>query len=202
MVNLILVRHTESEWNKKGLWTGLTDISLSQKGFEDAKKVSILLKNFSINVAYTSPLLRAKQTLDVIKQNLGLTNLPIIEDKALNERDYGIYTGKNKWEIEKSVGEEMFLKIRRSFDYEIPNGESLRDVCNRVVPYYQNEILPRLKSGKNILIVAHGNSLRALVKYLENISDEDIEKLEIATGEIYVYSINEQGDVASKEIKQ
>ncbi len=202
MANLILVRHGESEWNKKGLWTGLTDISLSEKGKKESRVAGEKIKGFSIDLAFTSVLIRAKQTLDEIKNILNLPNLQTIENKALNERDYGIYTGKNKWEIQKEVGEEKFKQLRRGWDSPIPKGESLKDVYNRVVPYYQNEIFPKLKESKNILIVAHGNSLRALVKYLENLSDNEVENLEIATGEVYIYSLNEQGSILSKEIKQ
>lgn len=200
MVNLILVRHSESEWNRKGLWTGLTDIGLSKEGKEKARLAGEKLKGFSIDLAFTSVLIRAKQTLDEIKGILGL-DVPTFEDKALNERDYGIYTGKNKWEIKKEVGEEQFQEIRRGWDIPIKNGESLKDVYERTIPYYQTEILPKLKEGKNVIVVAHGNSLRALVKYLENISDEDVQKLEIATGQIYIYSLNDQGTITSKEIR-
>ncbi len=202
MANLILVRHGESLWNGKGLWTGLTDISLDENGRKQARLSGESIKklNIKIDAAYTSVLKRSKETFDEIKNVLSLDPLTAIETPALNERDYGVYTAKNKWEIQKDVGEETFLKIRRSFDYEIPNGESLRDVYNRVVPYYESEILPKLKREQNILIVAHGNSLRALVKYLENISDEDIAKLEIPTGEVYIYYFDDQGSIASKKI--
>lgn len=200
MANLILVRHGESEWNAKGLWTGLTDIGLSEKGKEESRLAGEKLKGLSIDIAYTSPLLRAKQTLDEIRSVLGI-DVPTFRDKALNERDYGIYTEKNKWEIQKEVGEEKFKQLRRGWDSPISKGETLKDVYSRVVPYYQAEILPKLKSGENILIVAHGNSLRALVKYLENLSDTDVENLEIATGEIYIYSLNDQDAILSKEIR-
>lgn len=201
MAYLILVRHGESVWNAKGVWTGLTDIPLSEKGKQESRLAAKALKDFKLDIAYTSPLKRAKQTLDEIKSVLGLSSLPTFENKALNERDYGELTGKNKWEIEKEVGEEMFLKIRRGWDVPIKGGETLKDVYNRVVPYYQSEILPKLKKGINVLIVAHGNSLRALVKYLENISDKAVENLEIATGEIYIYKINKKGRITSKKIK-
>lgn len=200
MAKLILVRHGESEWNKKGLWTGLSDIVLSEKGKEEARTAGEKLQDFPIDIAYTSVLLRAKQTLNLIKSVLNLQNLSVVENAALNERDYGIFTGKNKWEIEKEVGEEQFHKIRRGWDVPIENGESLKDVYDRTVPYYQSEILTKLKEGKNILISAHGNSLRALVKYLEDISDTDVENLEIATGEIYVYEINNEGKITSRQI--
>lgn len=200
MANLILVRHGESQWNQKGLWTGLTDIGLSEKGKEEARLAGEKIKGFPIDFAYISVLLRAKQTFDEIKSVLGV-DVPTFENKALNERNYGIYTGKNKWEIQKEVGKEQFKKLRRGWDSPIPEGETLKDVYNRVVPYYESEILPKLKEGKNILISAHGNSLRALVKYLENLSDNDVENLEIPTGEVYVYSFSKEGSILSKEIK-
>lgn len=200
MSYLILVRHGESLWNAKGVWTGLTDIALSEKGKEEARLAGNALKNSKIDLAYTSSLIRAKQTLDEIKTILNL-NLPTFENTALNERDYGIFTGKNKWEIQKEVGVEQFKKIRRGWDVPIKDGESLKDVYNRAVPYYTAEILPKLKDGKNVLIVAHGNSLRVLVKYLENMSNKDVENLEIPTGEIYIYSVDDQGAILSKEIQ-
>ena len=199
MAYLILVRHGESEWNEKGLWTGLTDIGLTEKGKEEAKLAGEKLKVLPIDIAFTSVLIRAKQTLDEIKSVLGI-DVPTFEDKALNERNYGIYTGKNKWEIQKEVGEEQFQKIRRGWDVPIQNGESLKDVYNRVIPYYQSEILPKLKDGKNILIVAHGNSLRALTKYLENISDKNISKLEIEIGEVNVFEIDNNENIITKKI--
>ena len=199
MAKLILVRHGESEWNEKGLWTGLTDIGLTEKGKEEGKSAGEKLKGFTIDFAFTSVLRRSKQTLDEIKGVLGI-DVPTFENQALNERDYGIYTGKNKWEIKKEIGDEQFHKIRRGWDVPIENGESLKDVYNRVVPYYESEILPKLKNGKNILISAHGNSLRALVKYLENLSDSAVENVDIPTGEIYLYSIGDNGAYSSKKI--
>ena len=201
MATLILLRHGESQWNKKGIWTGLRDIPLSEKGIKESKTAASSLANLKIDIGYTSSLKRSRQTLNIIKKNLNIPNLPAVENKALNERDYGELTGKNKWEIKKQFGDERFLQIRRSWDVPIPKGETLKDVYGRVVPYYQQEILPRLKESKTVLIVAHGNSLRALVKYLENISDNDIQTLEIATGEIYIYKINKEGKIISKEAR-
>ena len=204
MAYLILVRHGESVWNKQDLWTGLTDVSLSEKGKEESQKAGELIKSdligFKIDEAYSSPLKRSTETFDEIVRVLGY-QVPLTVNKALNERDYGQLTGKNKWELKKEYGEEKFQKIRRAWDYEIPGGETLKDVYNRVVPYYENEILPKLKNGKNILIVAHGNSLRSLVKFLENISDENIASLEIPTGGVYIYQIDNEGKIISKEIK-
>lgn len=200
MSYLILIRHGESEWNRLGIWTGLTDIGLSPKGIEEATQAGEKLKNFPIDTCYISSLKRARQSLDEIKKVI-VQDFPASENKALDERDYGIYTGQNKWEIQKKIGVEQFQKLRRGWNTGIPKGETLEDVYNRVVPYYKARIVPDLISGKNVLIVAHGNSLRALVKYLENISDKDVENLEIATGEIYIYSLNDQGTIVSKEIK-
>lgn len=201
MSYLVLVRHGESTWNKEGLWTGLKNVSLSQKGEEEAVLAGANIKNIKFNIGFTSVLKRAFDTIKIIKTVIDQNELPVIENKALNERDYGDFTGKNKWKIKAEVGDEEFLKIRRSWDYQIPNGESLKDVYDRVVPYFQNKILPYLKEGKNILVSAHGNSLRALIKYLENISDSQISNLEIATGEIYIYSIDQNGNVISKQVK-
>lgn len=200
MAYLVLVRHGESKWNAVGTWTGLTDIGLSEKGKEEAKKAAESVKEISFQAAFTSVLQRAKETLQAMEQVLGVS-LPTIENTALNERDYGDYTGKNKWEIKQQLGEEEFLKLRRGWDYIVPNGESLKDVYNRVVPYYQECILPELKNGKNILVSAHGNSLRALVKFLDNISDADIAELEIPTGQVLVYQIDQNGKITSKEIR-
>ncbi|MBI2430974.1 MAG: 2,3-diphosphoglycerate-dependent phosphoglycerate mutase [Candidatus Levybacteria bacterium] len=201
MAYLSLVRHGESEWNAKGLWTGLTDIVLSEKGRQEARLAGEKIKDIPINVVYNSKLLRAKQTWEEIQKVAHYQNVEMFEDRALNERDYGIYTGRNKWDVKKEVGEEGFRKIRRSWDSPIPNGESLKQVYQRVIPYYQSDILPKLREGKNILISAHGNSLRALIKYLEDISDADIPNLELPTGGVYIYQINQNGQVISNEIR-
>ncbi|MDO8638931.1 MAG: 2,3-diphosphoglycerate-dependent phosphoglycerate mutase [Candidatus Daviesbacteria bacterium] len=202
MSYLVLVRHGESTWNAVNAWTGLTDISLDEKGYEIAKQNGEILKNINFDVSFTSALRRAQQTLTEIKKTINRGDLPVIEDKALNERDYGDLTGKNKLEVEKEYGEEQYQKWRRSWDCPVPNGETLKDVYERVVPFYEQNILPEIKMGKNVLIVAHGNSLRALVKFLENISDEQIPNLEFAVGEIYVYQMDENGKIISKEIKK
>lgn len=199
MAKLVLVRHGESTWNAIGAWTGLTDISLDEKGKDLARKDGELLKNILFQVAFTSKLRRAQQSLDEIKRVLG--SIPTVEDSAINERDYGDLTGRNKLEVEKEYGLEQYLRWRRSWDYPIPNGETLKDVYKRVVPFYQSNILPQLRMGKNVLVVAHGNSLRALIKYLEEISDEKIPNLELAIGEIYIYRVNEAGAIINKEIK-
>lgn len=200
MSYLVLVRHGKSEWNEKGLWTGWADIPLAEAGRIEARKTGEQLRDINFDYAYTSDLIRAKQTLEEILKVLNQSP-EIISNKALNERNYGDYTGKNKWDVQKVVGEEEFIKIRRSFDYPLPNGESLKMVYLRAVPYFEQEIMPKLTEQKNIIISAHGNSLRALVKYLENISDTDISKLEIGTGEAYVYEIDSSGRISNKQVR-
>jgi 2,3-bisphosphoglycerate-dependent phosphoglycerate mutase len=201
MAYLVLVRHGESEWNAKGIWTGWTDINLSEKGRGEARTAGELLKDIHFDLAYTSALKRAQQTWEEIQKIIGQTDLVATADKALNERDYGDLTGKNKWEAKEEMGEEKFMQIRRSWDFPPPNGESLEMVYERVIPYYEKTILPELKAGKNVIIAAHGNSLRALIKYLEDISDEEIPHLEMATGGIYVYKLDTEGKMTSKEIR-
>jgi 2,3-bisphosphoglycerate-dependent phosphoglycerate mutase len=201
MGTLVLVRHGQSEWNAKGLWTGWTDIPLSEAGKKEAREVGEKLTSLQFNKGYTSNLTRAKQTMEEI-QNALHQQFPTIASEKLNERNYGEYTGKNKWEIKEKIGEEEFIKLRRSWDYPIHQGESLKQVYERVIPYYKEEILPKLEKGETILIAAHGNSLRALIKYLDHIPDADIAKVELATGEAVIYEINSDGSIQSKkEIK-
>jgi 2,3-bisphosphoglycerate-dependent phosphoglycerate mutase len=201
MAYLVLVRHGESEWNTLGLWTGWRDVELTQKGHAEARQAAEALAGIKLDVAYTSKLKRARQTLDDITATLGVTGLPVVEDAALNERDYGDLTAKNKWDVQKEYGDEQFLKWRRSWDYPVPGGETLKDVYARVAPYYDQHILPDLKAGKNVIVAAHGNSLRALVKHLEDIPDDEIPSLEIGTGEVYVYEVDPSGKITAKTIR-
>lgn len=200
MAYLVLVRHGLSDYNKKGLWTGWTDVSLAPEGIDQAKKTGEQLKDIHINYCYTSLLRRTQETLHEILQVTG--QFPeTISDKAFNERNYGVYTGKNKWDVQKDVGEEQFQNIRRSWDFPIPEGESLKQVYDREIPYFEEDVLPKLKAGKNVIIVSSGNPLRALVKYLENIPDDKIGELEIGTGEAYIYEINSDGNIVNHEIR-
>lgn len=200
MSKLILIRHGRSEWNDKGLWTGWTDVSLSEEGKLEAARSADSIKDLKIDAVFVSKLKRVQQTVDIIMKKLDI-KAPVVQDAALNEKSYGIYTGKNKWEVKEQVGEEEFRKIRRDWDHPIPEGESLKMVYERVVPFYEKSILPVLKSGKNALVGGSGNSLRALVKFLDSIPDDKISDLEITTGEIYVYDIDEKtGKVLSKQI--
>jgi 2,3-bisphosphoglycerate-dependent phosphoglycerate mutase len=201
MAYLTLIRHGQSEWNITGLWTGWRDISLTDVGREEARRAGDALRDIHFDHAYVSNLIRAQQTLDEVLQVLGQTDLPITKSEALNERDYGELTGKNKWEIREQYGEEQFLRWRRGWDEPVPGGETLKDVYERVVPYFNQEILPKLKSGQNVIVVAHGNSLRALVKYIEDMSDEMIPSFEIATGEAYVYQYGADGHYVDKQLR-
>lgn len=200
MSKLVLVRHGQSIWNAKGLWTGKTDIDLTSEGREEARKAGGAIKNISFSIAFTAPLLRTRHTLDEIKSVLSDTTFPDSIVPELTERDYGDLTGKNKWEVEKEYGEKQFLAWRRGWNTPPPHGESLRDVYMRVVPFYETQVLPRLIEGENVLIVSSGNELRALVKYLEHISDKDIVHTEIKTGEVWEYTVNKDGNTESKKI--
>jgi 2,3-bisphosphoglycerate-dependent phosphoglycerate mutase len=200
MAKLILVRHAKSEWNKLGLWTGLQDISLSDEGRVAALETARQLADIDIHAAYSSKLNRARETLSIILEALDQDMMPVAHE-ALNERDYGEFTGKNKWEVKEKIGEEEFQKLRRSWDYPVPAGESLKDVYHRVSKYYDEEISPGLILDKNTIIVAHGNSLRALMKHLEEISDEDISGVEIGVGEAHVYTLDKNGSVLAKEVR-
>lgn len=202
MGKLILVRHTLSEWNSLGLWTGLTDVHLSKEGFQVAKKIGELLKDFHFDYVFKTKLVRTEETLSAILEvNLVTSKDVSIEDSSeLIERDYGDYTGKNKWEIKEEVGDEKFQKIRRSWDHPIPNGESLKMVYERAVPFYLNKVLPLVKEGKNVLLVGHGNSLRALSKYIENISDIEINNFEIDFDAVTIYDLDNNGHIINKEI--
>ena len=199
---LILVRHTESTYNASGLWAGITDVSLSAKGREDARKIGRVLADIKFDKIYISPLKRTRQTLDEMLKTYGYTPAEIRETAAINERDYGDYTGMNKWQFQSEIGIDKWNEIRRGWDVSVPNGETLKDTYQRVVPWYRDIVVPQLLDGKNILIVAHGNSNRALRKYLENISDDDIKNVEMDLTTIHIYTINDDGLSISDETRQ
>lgn len=203
MGKLVLVRHHESEWNKLGKWTGVVDVHLSPLGFEKAKEMGKLIDDIKFDKAFTSIQTRAKETLFCMLDG-GTTNkeIPTQEAKELNERDYGDYTGKNKWEIQKEIGEEEFNKLRRGWDYNISNGESLKMVYERSVPFFLNNILPILKENKNVLVVCHGNSSRSMMKYIENISDEGIANVEMPFGSVLIYDLDNDGHILNKEVRK
>ena len=201
MAYLILVRHGITSWNIEGKWQGLTDTPLSEEGRKQAKEIAGLLRGMKVDVVYTSELTRTKQTYEEICDGLSLA-CPVFYKSALNERDYGIYTGRNKSEVERQLGHEKFMQIRRGWNYPIPQGETLLDVYNRVVLFYQEHILKDLKEGKNVLVISSENTLRALMKYLENISDEDIEKFTLQFGEAFIFEFAESGKILSKQIRE
>jgi D-lactate dehydrogenase len=192
---LLVARHAESEWNATGQWTGITDVHLSEKGFKESAMFGIELKKLDIpiNLAYCSEQIRTRETLEGMLDAAQQFDVDIVTAGALNERDYGEYTGKNKWEMKEIIGEEAFNQLRRGWDCPIPGGETLKMVYERVMPFYTNTILPQLLEGKNILLVAHGNSIRALIKYLESVSDEDVCDLEMIFGQVIIYDIAADG---------
>src|SRR3989344_427664 len=189
MAKLILLRHLESQWNKENKFTGWQDIPLSQEGIDSAKEVAEKLADFKIDQIYTSPLIRNKETVSLILKNLS-RDLPVVIDRALDERNYGKLQGLNKDEVKKQYGEEQVRLWRRSWDQAPPEGESLRDVFERAVPFFQKYVEKDLKDEKNVLVVASHNSLRALVKYIEKISEDDIINIEIKPGEFEIYGNN------------
>lgn len=201
MAYLVLVRHGQSAWNALGLWTGWEDVELTDQGRAEARKAAEQLRDIDLHKAHASKLKRAQETLEEIKAALGHTDLETQHHEALNERHYGDYQGKNKWDIKQQIGEDAFNKLRRNWNHPVPNGETLKDVYERVLPYYEEHILSDLKANKNVIVAAHGNTLRALMKHLDQVADDKVHELEIGTGEVHVYEINENGTVISKEIR-
>lgn len=223
-MKLVLLRHGESEWNKENRFTGWTDVDLSENGIKEAQSAGKLLKEkgYTFDVSFTSVLKRANKTLDIVLKEMNIS-IPVHYSYRLNERHYGALQGLNKDETKKKYGEEQVHIWRRSYDVrppaltkdderypgndpkykdltpeELPLTECLKDTLNRVLPYYNSEILPHLKNKENILVVAHGNSLRSIIKHLENISDEDIMNVEIPTGVPYVYELNDNLNITNK----
>ena len=195
---LVLVRHGQSEWNLKNLFTGWKDVDLTAQGILEAKQAGEKLKarGIKFDVAFTSALKRAQKTLDLVLAEMGQEGIPIFKDQALNERDYGDLVGLNKDDARKKWGDEQVLKWRRSYDIAPPGGESLRDTVARSLPYFVQEILPRVLRGERTIVVAHGNSLRALVMVLERLSPQGILKRELATGVPILYRLNTDSTVA------
>ena len=202
MSHLVLVRHGQSEWNEKNLFTGWRDPDLTAQGVSEAKAAGRALKaeGLVFDIAFTSDLQRAQKTLALLLAEQGQSDLPTIKNQALNERDYGDLAGLNKDDACEKWGEEQVHIWRRSYDTPPPGGESLKDTGARVLPYYEAEIEPLVKSGKNILIAAHGNSLRSLVMKLEGLSAAEILAVNIDTGVPYIYQMDDDAGVTDKMI--
>ncbi|RTL80443.1 MAG: 2,3-bisphosphoglycerate-dependent phosphoglycerate mutase [Hyphomicrobiales bacterium] len=199
---LVLVRHGQSEWNAKNLFTGWKNPDLTPLGIEEARRAGRELRKLDLlfSVGFTSALLRAQHTLQLIFEELGQSNVPTVKDRALNERHYGDLSGLNKDEAREQWGEEQVRLWRRSYDVPPPGGESLKDTVARVVPFYVQRILPPVMRGERVLVAAHGNSLRALCMVLEQMTPESISTLEIATGIPIIYKLNADSTVASKTV--
>ncbi|MGC4097427.1 MAG: 2,3-bisphosphoglycerate-dependent phosphoglycerate mutase [Nitrospira sp.] len=197
MARLVLLRHGESQWNLENRFTGWVDVPLSAKGVEEARQAGEKLRGVTFNRAFSSVLTRANETLRIVLEALGQTNIPIEKDKALNERMYGDLQGLNKAETAKKYGDAQVKIWRRSYDVKPPGGESLKDTAERALPYYQKMIKPHLQKGETIIVAAHGNSLRALVMELDQLSKEEVLELNIPTGVPLLYEFDDSGKVQS-----
>ena len=197
---LVLVRHGESEWNRLNMFTGWQDVDLTEEGVAEAHRAGAMLKaeGAHIDLAFTSLLKRAQNTLKIILSELDQDKLPIVFDAALNERHYGDLVGLNKDEARQRWGEEQVHLWQRSYDIAPPGGESLKDTAARVLPFYSKRIAPELQAGKNVILVAHGNSLRSLVMHLDRLSPEQVKELTIGTGMPVIYRLRPDGTVAEK----
>lgn len=196
---MVLIRHGQSQWNLENRFTGWVDIPLSPKGEEEARRAGELLQGYHFDYGFTSALQRAQETLRVILEVIGQTDLPVERDQALNERMYGDLQGLNKAETAQKFGDEQVYIWRRSYDVPPPGGESLKMTGERVMPYYHANIEPRVLRGETIIVAAHGNSLRSLIKELENLSDDAIPKFEIPTGIPMIYRLDSNSTVLSRE---
>ena len=200
MPQLILLRHGESQWNLENRFSGWVDVPLSPRGESEAKQAGLKLKSYPIDIAYTSVLRRANDTLKLALETAEKTGIPIVKTLALNERHYGEQQGLNKEETAKKFGEEKVRIWRRSYDVAPPGGESLKDTAARTLPYYREVILKDLAQGKNVLIAAHGNSLRSMVMEIEKLTPEEILKVEIPTGIPIVYEFDSSSNLKSKKV--
>lgn len=200
MAILALIRHGETNWNAQGILTGQADIPLNPRGIAQAKSTANLLGDTQFQKAYTSNLLRAKQTLFYLQNERHAADIEVISSSELNERNYGDFEGKSKTELTAIFGADVLNKLRHSWDYPVPNGESLKDVYNRVVPFYEANILPDLKRHCNILVVAHNNTNRALIKHIEKLSVSQIERLELQNGEVAMYTFDKNAVLKSKKV--
>jgi len=198
---LVIIRHSESEWNALGKWTGLSDAQLDQKGYHESIMMGQCLKDIRFDYAFCSEQLRSLETLEGVLHSSKQADVHFERSSALNERDYGDYTGKNKAEIKELLGPPAFEVLRKGWNVPIPNGETLKMVYDRIVPYYFETVVPRLSRGENILIVSHANAIRALVKYIETITDEEIANIDMVFGTALVYETDSSGKKLNKTIR-
>jgi 2,3-bisphosphoglycerate-dependent phosphoglycerate mutase len=198
MAQLLITRHGQSTWNLENKFTGWVDVDLTEKGEQEAFAAGQKLKGFHFDCAFTSNLKRAQRTLSIILKEIGQENIPVTKDEALNERHYGDLQGANKAETEEKFSKEQVHVWRRSFDVAPPNGESLKDTAERVIPYFDLHIAPLLQQGRNIIISAHGNSLRALIMHIEKLSPDEILKVELPTGQPILYELDKDLHIQSK----
>ncbi len=198
MPNLILLRHGQSAWNLENRFTGWVDVDLSPLGEQEARKAGEVLKDIQIDLLFTSVLKRAMRTAELALDVAGKSDIPTERDQALNERHYGDLQGLNKDDIGRQYGEAQLKIWRRSYDIPPPNGESLKDTQERCMPYYHNHIAPKLREGKNVMIAAHGNSLRSIAMYLDNLTKEQVLELNIPTGIPLLYELDSDLKVLSK----
>ena len=200
MALLVLVRHGESQWNLENRFTGWVDVPLTDTGRREAARAGTVLKGTRFDVAYSSVLRRANETLDIILRELAQSDLPVVKDQALNERHYGELQGLNKGETAEKYGAEQVHIWRRSYDVPPPGGESLKDTAARTLPYYDRVIAPQIAAGKNVLVVAHGNSLRSIVMQLDRLTREQVLELNIPTGVPIVYDMAPDLTIRSKRV--
>ena len=201
MSYLVLVRHGESQWNLENRFTGWVDVPLSEKGVREAREAGERLKKegLKFDCAFTSDLQRAQVTLGLILEKLGQTDIPVEKDKALNERHYGELQGLNKAETAEKFGEEQVKIWRRSYDVAPPGGESLKDTAARTLPYFESKIVPELKKGRDVLVAAHGNSLRSIVMHLDKLTKHQVLELNLATGIPTIYRLDSHLKILSKK---
>lgn len=199
---LIIARHQESDWNKEGLWTGQRNRHLTENGFQRANEMGMLIEDIYIDLAFASMMVRTIETLSCMLEATQQFHVPTHFTSTLNERDYGDYTSKNKWEMLDLVGEDAWEDIRRGWNVPIPHGETLKMVYERAIPFFESNILPPVKRGKQVLVVGHGNTLRAVTKYIERISDEAIRDYEVEFGTVTIYSIDPHGHMITKEVRR
>ena len=202
MAKLVLIRHGQSQWNLENRFTGWVDVPLTEAGRAEAHRAGKALRSLGIlfDLAFTSVLSRAIETLSIVQSELGQENLPVLKDPALNERHYGDLQGLNKDETRKKFGDAQVKLWRRSYDVAPPNGESLKDTAARTLPYFESRILPEVRAGKNVLVAAHGNSLRSIVMLLDKLTKEQVLSLEIATGVPILYDIAADESVREKRV--